>query len=71
MSLAGIYSVWKDPESGQALNTVALVVTDANELIGHIHNSAHRMPVVLDPDEQTRWIDGEPTLILRIALIFN
>jgi putative SOS response-associated peptidase YedK len=36
------------------LPACAIITTDANELLAPIHP---RMPVILDPDDEARWLD--------------
>jgi putative SOS response-associated peptidase YedK len=52
-AFAGLYDVWKDAE-GQELRTYTIITTTPNELVQPIHN---RMPVILHPDDEARWID--------------
>jgi len=40
-----------------AVETFAVVTTEPNELVADLH---HRMAVVLDPDEETTWLRGDP-----------
>ena len=53
IGLAGIYSIW------DGLPTFTIMMTEANELMAEIHNSALRMPVVLNPDEHAAWLNNE------------
>ena len=55
--LAAIWETWRDPESGDDINTFAVVTCEANELMNEIH---HRMPVIVAPDDYVRWIGEEP-----------
>jgi putative SOS response-associated peptidase YedK len=57
MAFAGLWEHWKDPQSGQALNSCTIIVTDANELMRPIHD---RMPVILDPADFERWLGTGP-----------
>ena len=52
-AIAGIYSM----RSG--MPTYTMVMTEANTLMAQVHNSAERMPVILDKDEYRRWLTGE------------
>jgi putative SOS response-associated peptidase YedK len=36
-----------------SIGTFAIITTDANELVADIHD---RMPVILAPDDSTRWL---------------
>ena len=55
ISFAGIFDLWKD-EKGNSISTFSIVTTNANQIVGKIHN---RMPVVLDPDEENPWLDQD------------
>jgi putative SOS response-associated peptidase YedK len=48
MLMAGIFSQWLDPETGELQQTYAIVTTEANVLMQEIHNVKKRMPVILD-----------------------
>ena len=55
--IAGIWENWKDPASGEWLRSFAIITTDANELVGDIHD---RMPVILSRYDYARWPSEEP-----------
>lgn len=55
-SLGGIYSNWTDKETGEELNTFSIVTTQANELMTEIHNTKHRMPIVLFKSMEKEWL---------------
>ncbi len=57
LTLAGLYSEWQNKESGELLNTFAIITTEANEMMAEIHNSKKRMPAILQKDEEKEWID--------------
>lgn len=52
-SFAGLYSYWHDP-SGEERATFTIITTEPNKEIEPIHD---RMPVILDKDEETAWLD--------------
>lgn len=58
-ALAGIWSDWKDPESGTELKTFSIVTTKANPLLEMIHNTKMRMPVILKKEEERMWLDNK------------
>lgn len=58
ISLAGLYDKWVESSTGQEYNTFTIITTDANELLARIHNSAKRMPVVLDRDSEKTWLES-------------
>jgi putative SOS response-associated peptidase YedK len=55
-TLAGLWENWKDPDSGEWLRTFTIITTDANELVGQLHD---RMPVVIAPEDRERWLSGD------------
>ena len=52
-AFAGLWDAWKDPHTGEWLQTFAIVTTTANELTGEVHD---RMPVILHPRDYDRWL---------------
>ncbi len=46
-----------DKETGETINSSTIITTDANPLIGEIHN---RMPVILEPDAFKVWLSSDP-----------
>ena len=57
LALAGLWAVWRDPESAERLYTCSILTTDANDLVARIHD---RMPVILDAADWDAWL-GEQT----------
>lgn len=56
---AGIWQPWTDKETGETVDTCALVTTKANKLMEQIHNTKKRMPTILTPQLAGEWIsDG-------------
>lgn len=55
--VAGLRSIWTDPQSGQVFDTCTIVTTSANELMSEINNSRLRMPVIVQPQHQAAWLD--------------
>ena len=51
-SLAGIYDSWLDKETGENLNTFAVITTEANPMMAKIHNKKKRMPVILSNNKE-------------------
>jgi putative SOS response-associated peptidase YedK len=57
--IAGIWQPWTDRETGETVDTCALVTTRANSLMEQIHNSKKRMPCILTEELAGEWIsDG-------------
>lgn len=54
-AFAGIWERWSPGPDQPAIDSFAIVTTDASERLRPIHD---RMPVVLDPADWERWIEG-------------
>jgi putative SOS response-associated peptidase YedK len=54
LAMAGLWAVWKDPDSGLWVPSAAVITTDANRLVGAIHD---RMPVLLPREAWDDWLD--------------
>lgn len=54
--IAAIWQNWTDKETGETVDTVALVTTDANSLMKQIHNSQNRMPTMLPDELAWEWM---------------
>ena len=66
MAFAGLWECWTGP-NGEELETAAIVTTNANRALGHIHD---RMPVILAPDAFDLWLNcGEVDARTAEALI--
>ncbi len=61
IALAGLWSEWKNPDTGGILNTFTIVTTWGNTLLGKIHNNPKlkepRMPVILPTELEDGWLD--------------
>lgn len=58
-SFGGIYSNWVDPETGEIVNTYAILTNPANPLMARIHNSKLRQPFILQREVEGKWIDRD------------
>jgi putative SOS response-associated peptidase YedK len=54
-AFAGIWSTVHDAQ-GRPVTTFAIITTEANALVGEIHN---RMPVILHPGYEAAWVSPE------------
>jgi putative SOS response-associated peptidase YedK len=62
-TLAGLWENWKDPDTGEWVRTFTIITTDANDLVGRLHD---RMPVIIAPEERERWLKGpDPGELLK------
>jgi putative SOS response-associated peptidase YedK len=59
--MAGIWQPWTDKETGEVIDTFAIVTTKANDLMEVIHNKKKRMPTILPEDLAYEWIMNELT----------
>ena len=54
-AFAGLWETWKRPDDSWMLSCT-IITTSANELVSEIHD---RMPVILDPDVESIWLDPD------------
>lgn len=72
-AFAGLWETWGANGEGtrgggtddDTLRTVTIVTTDANETVGAIHD---RMPVILEPEEERRWLSASDPADLHAVL---
>lgn len=61
MALAGLWSEWKNPDTGGILNTFSIVTTSGNSMMAKIHNNPKlkgpRMPVILPLELEDEWLN--------------
>ena len=57
-AFAGLWDAWKDPHTGEWLQTFAIITTTPNELTAQVHD---RMPVILHPRDYDRWLERGET----------
>ena len=58
-AFAGIYSHWADKETGEIIKTYSILTTAANDLMAKIHNVKKRMPVILKPEDEQKWLEQD------------
>ena len=56
LAMAGVWAVWKDPETGLWVPSAAVITTDANHMMSSIHD---RMPVLLPRETWEDWLDPD------------
>lgn len=57
--IAGVWQPWTDKNTGEMVNTFALITTDANSLMKQIHNSKERMPTILPVLLAEEWLSKD------------
>jgi putative SOS response-associated peptidase YedK len=67
-ALAGIWDTWANQDTGEIVESFAIITTVSNDLMQKIQH--HRSPVVLNRDDEQAWIDpslplGEVTSMLK------
>jgi putative SOS response-associated peptidase YedK len=55
-SIAGLYSRWKDKDSGEYYYSYTVLTTRANALMEYVHNNKKRMPVFIAPEDEKEWL---------------
>lgn len=60
--MAGIYNSWVDQETGEVMDSFAILTTAANPFMAKIHNKKKRMPVILPDQEAYEWIHRDTDL---------
>ena len=63
-AFAGLWEHWDSKDSDESLQTTTIVTTAANEFMSQLH---HRMPVVLQPGNAGRWLQGDMNLLTEVA----
>ena len=56
LSVAGLWDNWTNRESGEAIRSCTMIVTEANRFMSEIHD---RMPVFLPPDRLDAWLNSQ------------
>ena len=56
-SMAGVYDSWLDKSTGKVISTFSIITTEANSLTDYIHNTKHRMPAILNQEDEEKWLD--------------
>ena len=59
-AFAGLYSQWINNSTGEIKDTYTIVTTQVNELMAEIHNTKKRMPIILKPQDENKWLNHNP-----------
>jgi putative SOS response-associated peptidase YedK len=57
MVMAGLWALWKDPKSGDEIQSCTILTTSSNGTMGELHD---RMPVILAESDWAKWLGEEP-----------
>jgi putative SOS response-associated peptidase YedK len=66
LPLAGLWSSWKDPETGERLRTCTILTGPPSDVVKPLHD---RMPVTIPPELWDDWLDPEnqdPEAVLAV-----
>ncbi|MCJ7756029.1 MAG: SOS response-associated peptidase [Thermoanaerobaculales bacterium] len=58
MAFAGLWSTWRDQETGERIRSCAIITTNAHPALAAIHG---RMPVMLEPAVWDAWLNRSLT----------
>lgn len=58
-AFAGLWSEWTDHVTGEVVGTYTIMTTEANALMAEIHNNKKRMPIILSPENEKLWLQGD------------
>ncbi len=53
---AGLWEEWLDKETGEQIESCAIITTEANKVLEQIHE---RMPVILKPKDYDQWLNAK------------
>jgi putative SOS response-associated peptidase YedK len=57
MVMAGLWAKWKDPKSGNEIQSCTILTCGPNDTMAELHD---RMPVILTEDDWAKWLGEEP-----------
>jgi putative SOS response-associated peptidase YedK len=66
-AFAGLWEKWT-PETGEPVETFAIVTTRANKLVSEVHE---RMPVIIAPADYQRWLTGPDATAKRLLVPYT
>ena len=58
-SMAGLYSQWKDKETGEYYYSYTVLTCEANSILEYVHNSKKRMPIFIAKEDEQAWLNKE------------
>jgi putative SOS response-associated peptidase YedK len=66
--MAGLWERWRDPATGEPLESCCIVTTSPAPTVAHVHD---RMPVIVPPDAYAEWLDSNNEATDRLARLFE
>lgn len=58
-SMAGLYSRWKDKDTGEYYYSYTVLTTRANSILEYVHNNKKRMPVFIAKEDEKAWLNRD------------
>jgi putative SOS response-associated peptidase YedK len=55
LTIAGIWDTWKNGETGERIQSCAMIIGEPNEFVAEVHD---RMPILLKPEQFDHWLGG-------------
>jgi putative SOS response-associated peptidase YedK len=66
--MAGLWERWRDPATGEPLESCCIVTTSPSPAVAHVHD---RMPVIVPPDAYVEWLDPKNEATERLTRLFE
>jgi len=66
--MAGLWERWRDPATGEPLESCCIVTTSPSPAVAHVHD---RMPVIVPPEAYAEWLDPRNEAVDRLARLFE
>ena len=66
--MAGLWERWRDPVSGEPLESCCIVTTTPSAAVAHVHD---RMPVIVPPAAYSEWLDPRNADTARLARLLG
>ena len=66
--MAGLWERWRDPASGEPLESCCIVTTSPAPAVAHVHD---RMPVIIPPGAYAEWLDPDNAATDRLARLLS
>lgn len=57
-AFAGLWNEWYDSKTDVFLHSYTIVTTQASPFMESIHNTKKRMPIILKPEDENKWLTG-------------
>ena len=70
-SFAGLYNEWTEPNTQAKFHTYTIITTEANEGMSFVHNSKKRMPVIISPEGESKWLKNGDIEMWNDYLIYD